>query len=128
MTQGFQVTYVDVRTSDGLEDVLLGELPYLAVDGTLYKAPIDGTTDGLSSPRCVQSIIPATGGDWMSGVIHDSAYRNQLLKQLIDGSWVLANLTQEQSHNLILEAMKSQGVGYIMRHTIYIALRMFGSI
>ena len=125
--RGFQVAYVDTRTSDGLDDILLGELPYIAADGTHYKAPIGGTTDGLSVPRCVQNIIPATGGDWFSGVLHDSAYRNQLLKQLSDGSWVLATLDQPSCDALILEAMESQGIGYVMRYTIYRALRMFGS-
>ena len=126
MANGFAVDFVDVRTGNGLDDTLLTELPYIAEDGTCYKAPIGGTTDGLSVPECLQNIIPATGGNWMSGVLHDSAYRNQLLK-LVDGDWVLANLTQKEADDLILEAMKSQGTNLVMRHTIYRALRMFGS-
>ena len=128
MSFGFTSTFLDVRTVDGLDDVLLTPLDYTAADGTIYRAPRGGTTDGLSVPRCVQNIIPATGGDWMSGVLHDSAYRNQLQIWLGCGVWGTPNLTQEQSDNLILEAMESQGVGFMMRHTIYRALRMFGSV
>jgi hypothetical protein len=122
---GFQVDYVDVRTSDGLIDILLGELPYIAKDGTNYKAPVGGTTDGLSVPRCIQNIIPATGGDWFSGVLHDSAYRNQLMV-FKNEEWIKADLTREQADDLMLEAMESQGCNIVMRHTIYRALRMFG--
>jgi hypothetical protein len=122
----FQQATLDVRTGDGLDDVLLEELLYIKDDGTRLKAPIAGTTDGLSVPRCVQNIIPATGGDWFSGVLHDSAYRNQM-QAYSNNTWMPANYTQEQADDLILEAMKSQGVGFVMRHTIYRALRMFGS-
>lgn len=126
MNFGFQNEWVDVRTGDGLNDQLLTELVYLTRNGKALRCPIGGTTDGLSVPRCVQNIIPAVGGDWKSGVLHDSAYRRQL-EVLTDQQWLKANYTQEQADNLILEAMESQGVGFIMRHTIYRALRMFGS-
>lgn len=127
MKPGFTTETLDVRTADGLQDKLLTPLLYQANDGTLYRAPIGGTTDGLSVPRCVQNIIPATGGDWFSGVLHDSAYRRQLQKW-DDGfqDWVMANLSQAAADNLILEAMETQGVGFFMRHTIYRALRLFG--
>lgn len=117
---------LDVRTGDGLNDVLLEPLIYERENGQMLRAPVGGTTDGLSVPRCVQNIIPATGGDWFSGVLHDSAYRNQL--EILQGvDWVKANYTQEEADGLILEAMTSQGVGWLQRHTIYRALRLFGS-
>jgi len=124
---GFLNDTVDVRTGDGLNDELLEHLYYIKKDGTKLRAPKGGTTDGLSVPRCVQNIIPATGGDWKSGVIHDSAYRGQL--EVLDeiGEWRKALYSQAQSDNLILEAMESQEVSWIMRYTIYRALRMFGS-
>lgn len=136
MKPGFHNTTLDVRTGDGLDDVLLEPLDYLAADGTLYRAPIGGTTDGLSVPRVVQNIIPPTGMEWFSGVIHDSAYRDQLLMipanpfltEFPDAGWVPAHLTQEQSDNLILEAMTSQGVDLLERELIYHALRVAGSV
>jgi hypothetical protein len=133
MQPGFQNLTLDVCTGDGLNDTLLEPLDFLHPNGTLYRAPAGATTDGLSVPRCVQNIIPATGGDWFSGVLHDAAYRNQLQVWLSEpttmdgGRWVLANLTQLESDNLILTAMGMQGVGFVMRHTIYRALRLFGS-
>jgi Protein of unknown function (DUF1353) len=117
---------LDVRTGDGLDDTLLEPLFYERDDGTMLRAPIYGTTDGLSVPRCVQNIIPATGGDWFSGVLHDSAYRGQL--EVLQGvEWVKANYTQAEADGLILEAMTSQGIGWLKRQTIYRALRLFGS-
>ena|ERR1017187_6394641 len=125
MSTGFQCTDIDVRTSDGLNDSLLEDMPYTSEAGVQYRAPFGGTTDGLSVPRCLQNIIPATGGDWMSGVLHDSAYRNQL-EVLLNNVWEKANLTQKASDNLLLEAMKSQGVNVVMRYIIWGALRLFG--
>ena len=126
MAAGFQNKTLDTRTSNGLNDTLLEPLVFIRENGDLIQAPIGGTTDGLSVPRCVQNIIPATGGDWFSGVIHDSAYRNEL-QILKNGVWVTANYNQQECDDLILEAMKSQEVNIVMRHTIYRALRMFGS-
>ncbi len=116
---------VDVRTGDGLNDELLEPLYYDCLDGRHLRAPAGGTTDGLSVPRCIQNIIPATGGDWKSGVLHDSGYRRQL-EILVGDTWEKAGFTQKQCDELILEAMQSQGIGLIMRQTIYRALRMFG--
>ena len=128
MTPGFLTITVDVRTSDGLEDTLLTPIYFLCKDGRQFRAPIGGTTDGLSVPRVVQNIIPATGGDWLSGVMHDSAYRDQLdLWNPDTGGWIKAGLCQKACDDLLLEAMESQGVGWGMRQTIYRALRLFGS-
>ena len=123
MTFGFQQDTLEVRTRNGLDDVLIDELVYLAKDGQLYRAPVGGTTDGFSVPRCLQNIIPATGGDWFSAVLHDSAYRGQL--QVCNGVWVKAITSKDRCDRLLLEAMESQGVG-LMRYVIYFAVRLFG--
>lgn len=128
MKPGFQQSRIRVWTGDGLNDILYDYLDYVAKDGTQYRCPIGGTTDGLSVPRAVQNIIPASGNDsWMAGVAHDSGYRGQLLKW-IDSTqeWVNAALTRAQADDLILEAMELQGVGWLRRKTIYRALRLFG--
>lgn len=121
----FKNKTLDVRTGDGIDDTLLEGLYYTAKDGTEYCAPILSTTDGLSVPRCCQNIIPATGGDWFSGVLHDAAYRDQLQK-MEAGIWQKATLTQEQCDGLILEAMESQGVNMFECELVYRALRLFG--
>ena len=126
---GFTTQTVDVRTSDGLDDVLLTPLTYVSRDRRVYRSPIGGTTNGVSAPRCVQGIIPATGeAYWMCGVLHDAAYRGQLLvmEESCSFHFLPANLTQKQSDNLLLEAMVSQKVGWLKRHTIYFAVRLFG--
>lgn len=126
MAAGFQNKTLDTRTSNGLNDTLLEPLVFIRKNGDLIQAPVGGTTDGLSVPRCIQNIIPATGGDWFSGVLHDSAYRNQL-QIFKNDTWVLADYTQKEADDLMLEALIAQEVGMIMRQTIYRALRMFGS-
>ncbi len=125
----FKNTSLDVRTGDGIDDTLLEGLYYTAKDGTQYCAPIGATTDGLSVPRCCQNIIPATGGDWFSGVLHDAAYRDQLQKlNAVSQQWEKAALNQEQCDGLIDEAMDSQGVNMFERELIYRALRLFGHV
>jgi len=127
MTKGFQNTTLEVLTSNGLDDILEQPLVFYRLDGSVLRAPIGGTTDGLSVPRCLQNLIPATGGDWFSGVLHDSAYRNQLqILCKVTHHWTRANYTRAEADGLILEAMKSQGVSFLMRWTIYLALRAFG--
>jgi len=123
----FKNKTLDIRTGDGINDTLLEGLYYSAKDGTEYCAPLGSTTDGLSVPRCCQNIIPPTGGDWFSGVLHDAAYRNQLQKfNCTTQQWEKAELTKEQCDSLILEALESQGVGLVERETIYHAVQLFG--
>ena len=115
-----------IRTNDGDDDVLMEPLYFDSARGT-YRAPTGSTTDGLSTPKWIR-ILPgydSTGDDWLSGVLHDSSYRDQL-EVFQDGIWQLAHLVQKECDDLILEAMTSQGVGWLRRSNIYRALRMFG--
>ena len=128
MKAGFQQKTLQIETHDGADDVLLETLEFFTRCGCLYRAPIGGTTDGLSTPKIVR-VLPgydSTGDDWLSGVLHDSAYRHQL--QLCAGAWINANLTRRECDELILHAMELQKVGWIRRHIIFIALRLFGWI
>ena len=120
---------LDVSTGNGADDVLLEPLFFDRLDGSVVRAPLGGTTDGLSTPKIVR-IIPgydSTGDDWFSGVLHDSGYRDQLeILCKPTQNWVKAHYTQKECDDLILEAMTLQGVGFIRRHVIYYALRLFG--
>ena len=128
MKPGFQQDTVLVSTSDGRNDTFVTALTYLAQDGRLFRIPPGTTTDGFSVPRMFQNIIPATGGSWMAAVLHDSAYRQTLqVFSVTNQQFEFANLQQAESDALILEAMEVQGVGFVLRHTIYRALRMFGA-
>ncbi len=126
---GFQNASLDVRTRNGLDDLLIEPLHFVDRHGNHYRAPDGTTTDGVSTPKIIR-VFPgydATGDDWWSGVLHDSAYRNFLQIKMPDGTWQTANLTQAQADALILEAMTTQRVGWWRRHIIYFALRLFGS-
>jgi len=123
MTEGFDNLTLDVATGNGADDVLLEPLVFVRHDRSRVRAPIGGTTDGLSTPKIIR-ILPgydSTGDDWFSGVLHDAGYRDQVTCQ-----WVKAHFTQKQCDELIYEAMKAQGVGFMRRWTIYLALRAFG--
>ena len=112
MQPGFQNEYLDVRTRDGLNDILLCPLIFQSASGKLFRAPRGGSTDGLSIPKIVQNIpgFSAVGdGDWWSGVLHDSPYRGQL--EVWDDTaqdWIPANLTRAEADALIKEALETQ--------------------
>ena len=112
MQPGFQNEFLDVRTRDGLNDILLCPLIFQSANGKLYRAPRGGSTDGLSIPKIVQNIpgfSAVGGGDWWSGVLHDSPYRGQL--EVWDDTaqdWVPANLTRAEADALIKEALETQ--------------------
>jgi Protein of unknown function (DUF1353) len=126
---GFQNLSLEVKTRDGLDDVLLEALRFVDAQGRHWRAPIGSTTDGLSTPKIIRCLpgYDATGDDWWSGVLHDAAYRNTLEIET-DGNWKKADLTQADSDALILAAMVTQRVGWWRRHIIYWALRLFGSL
>jgi hypothetical protein len=127
MQTGFVNTRLKVETGDGIDDVLLEALVYVRADGSVVRCPVGGTTDGLSVPRCVQNVIPATGGDWFSGVLHDSAYRDQMEVYSAGlGGWVKGHYTKRMCDELLLEAMESQGVGAVMRRVIYWGVKYGG--
>ena len=130
MKHGFQNKKLDIETYDGLDDVLLEPLLFIRKNGTMLRAPIGGTTDGMSTPKVVR-ILPgydATGDDWLSGCLHDSAYRDQLEQYYpVARVWDAAHYNQKESDDLMFEAMQSQGVGFPRSHIIYYALRWFGS-
>lgn len=121
---GFVNKTLDVRTTNGLNDILLEPLEFVRKYGQTVRAPIGAETNGFSVPRCLQNIIPATGGDWFSAVLHDSSYENSL--EVYTGVWEKANYSKEECDDLILEAMISQSVGLVKRQTIYRALQLFG--
>jgi hypothetical protein len=125
----FQSPSFQVSSSDGHNFVLLQSCIYIAKDGTQYVMPAGATSDGASTPQEIWNLIPPFGKYWMSAFLHDCCYRNTLQVLAGDGVTVLkpqANLTEEQSNNLLLEAMDSQGVNVIERDIIYKAVCDFG--
>lgn len=110
---------------DGLNDILEEALYYTALDGRQFRAPKYSTTNGLSVPRLFWAIIPPTGFDWYSGVLHDAGYRN-FLEIKIDNKWIKFQGTRKEIDHLLLEALYSQGASIILRSIVYMFVRLFG--
>ena len=71
--------------------------------------------DGASIPRGLWSIVgsPMTDGYQRAGCLHDALYASEYFdRQMCD--------------DLFLEAMESEGVGYMKRYSMYYAVRAFG--
>ena len=127
MTHGFLNLTLDVRSSNGRDDILLDNLDYLSKDGVFYRVPKSSTTDGMSTPAIVSGIpgFEPYGRHWFSAVLHDAAYRGTLQIRKF-GKYERADLDREASDRLIREALESQGVGPVRRGIIFNALRAFG--
>lgn len=71
--------------------------------------------DGASIPRFLWSIIgsPMTGGYQRAACLHDALYAGEVLPR-------------KECDGLFLEAMKSDGVSYTKRYSMYWAVRTFG--
>ena len=122
---GFQQEWLLVKTANGADDVLVEPLVFRSSEGRLYRAPKGATTDGFSVPRCLRNIIPATGGDWFSSVMHDAAYRGTL-ELFINKTWKRVLPSKRKCDWLILDAMRLQGTGWLRRSVIYWGVRLFG--
>jgi Protein of unknown function (DUF1353) len=89
---------------------LLKPVDYFANDGTQYRIPLAQPTDFASIPQefwgAPLFLIPY-GWYSLPAAGHDSAYQNLLLKVNADGSTALANLTEDQSNDLLLEMMQA---------------------
>lgn len=71
--------------------------------------------DGASVPQCLWSFgfSPMTGGYQRSACLHDALYASEYFPR-------------EICDVLFLEAMESEGVGYMKRYSMYYAVRSFG--
>ena len=71
--------------------------------------------DGASVPQCLWSFgfSPMTGGYQRSACLHDALYASEYFDRDI-------------CDKLFLEAMESEGVGYMKRYSMYYAVRAFG--
>ena len=71
--------------------------------------------DGASVPQCLWSFgfSPMTGGYQRSACLHDALYASEYFDR-------------DVCDKLFLEAMESEGVGYMKRYAMYSAVRAFG--
>ena len=71
--------------------------------------------DGASVPQALWSfgLSPMTGGYQRSACLHDALYASEYFDRKV-------------CDKLFLEAMESEGVGYMKRYSMYYAVRSFG--
>lgn len=106
---------LDMRQVGDQSFILLHRLEY---KNSEYKISVLKTFDfdGASIPRIFWSLIgsPTTGSYTRAACLHDGLYSSQAFPR-------------KKCDELFLEAMKSDGVGYIRRNLLYNAVRMGGS-
>lgn len=127
MQFGFQEEFLDTRSRDGRNDILLSPLTFVDDDGTGYRAPEFTETDGGSTPRLAWNIpgFEPFGKHWFPWVLHDSGYRGTLLV-LRDGVWVKANLSRKECDLLLDRALRSKKMHYILRRAVACSVAIGG--
>ena len=85
--------------------------------GENLEVPAGELTDLASIPRWLPILVvlfnPIAGKDRYPAVLHDSLYRRK---------WA----TRKECDNVFLVAMKSTGVGWLKRHSLYAGVRAGG--
>lgn len=110
---GFAQPYLDVRSSDGRNFILLADNTFTAESGEVIELPKGAGSDGASTPPFIWAIIPPFGLYWMAAYLHDYLYRyTQQAKDFCD--------------RMFLEAMKALGVPELERLTMYEAVKEAG--
>ena len=101
---------------------VLGEQAYAVVSPLVYEndelilqVNPKFDFDGASVPQCLWSFgfSPMTGGYQRSACLHDALYASEYFDR-------------DVCDKLFLEAMESEGVGYMKRYAMYSAVRAFG--
>jgi hypothetical protein len=122
---GFQNDKLKVLTGDGRNCDLLDYLEFVDKYGNRFRTKT--STDGISTPRFIWSLIAPFGKLWKSGVLHDGAFRDNL--EYLDWhkqKWMPITLDEDACNELIFDAMRSQRATRLERYAIYINLQWFG--
>lgn len=107
---------------------------YQSASGKLFEIPYAAPTDFASTPAMTWGaplfLIP-TGWWAIPAMGHDSAFRNILLVVNSDGSKQIANLTEQESNDLLLEMMCSikpnpTTFEQLQKHSIYEGVTLGG--
>lgn len=128
MKPGFLEDFIDTRSANGRDDVLLIDVHFRDLDGTLYRIPAHADTDGGSTPRLAW-LIPGfepTGRHWKPWILHDSAYRQTLLVRRHVITYVPAKLSRLEADRLLDRALRLAGMDPIRRALVWTALRSAG--
>ena len=124
---GFQNKIATVMTQDGRHCTIVEPITYIASDGRVFVIPRGAVTDGASTPPELWPFLPPFGDYWLACALHDCAYQNTLLRVNDSGTErVLADLSQDDSDNLLKEAMQSLGVDAATVEKIYLGVHECG--
>jgi hypothetical protein len=115
-----------VRTGDGRNFEIHEPIIVQREDGARFRVPIGALADGASTPNELWITLPPFGRYWLAAVVHDSAYRGSLQRQLQDGGWTSAMLNKEDSDILFLDCLIALGVNDLDRNALYEGVRFFG--
>jgi hypothetical protein len=106
------LTPLDLRAYLPGEWVVLTALVYQALAG-IYSVPRGFITDLASIPRVLRSIYERNGLSRRPAVLHDYLYCAQLT-------------TRAEADALFLEALAAEGVGWAMRRSMWLGVRVGG--
>jgi hypothetical protein len=115
-----------VRTGDGRNFELQEAVIVQRDDGARFRVPVGAFTDGASTPCELWPTLPPFGPWWLAALVHDSAYRGSLQRQLQDGGWAPAMLSKDESDFLFMDCMIALGVEEVPRGTLYDGVRLLG--
>lgn len=116
---GFQSEIIVEDLRDGRNYRLVRPLVYVTeVDGVpnadrVIRVPRGFVTDFASIPRGLWNIFPPMGKYNGAAIVHDYLYRRTIWERALCDA-------------VFAEAMHSLGVGWLSRHLIYRAVRLFG--
>ena len=104
---------LDLRATSPDQWVLLQALRYQPVEGRPIVVPAGFVTDLASIPRPARALISPNGASRRAAVLHDWLY-------------CLRAGTRSEADALFLEALEAEGVGWITRRTMWLAVRAGG--
>lgn len=95
------------------EWLVLGDMGYTALDGSVYVIPQRFITDLASIPRLLRSIYTVDDETRLPATLHDWLYCSHAV-------------SRAQADALFLEALGRAGVGWTKRNAMYSAVRVGG--
>ena len=104
---------LDLRACAPGEWELLSDMVYCSADGALYRVPRLFITDLASIPGLFQPAIDRNGLSRRPAVLHDFRY-------------CLKVGHRADADALFLEAMEAEGVSWIVRRSMWLAVRSWG--
>ena len=120
---GFLGDFVNVRTRDGRNFILLDPIMYVTKAGKTIVIPRGAQSDGASTPFVMWPTLPPFGEYWKAAWLHDATYRNYAE----DEHGNKLSLPRDECDALLLEAMESCQVPDWQCQVIHRGVKIGGS-